>query len=155
METDIYIKVWALLPWMRSSATRPCCFKSRGEERIACSLDEHGIEYQYEHPLAVLDRGKVRLWYPDFRLPDYQVWIEYCGRMSDPRYREGMERKKKVYAENGIEALLYGLGDVFGPDWPKPLLASVEALLHGRYVALRQKRASLLRSKAQRDTEWS
>jgi len=46
------------------------CFKSRGEVQIARFLDRNKLTYRYEHPLAVLDKGKTRIWYPDFLLPD-------------------------------------------------------------------------------------
>jgi len=41
-------------------------YKSWGEEQIARLLDRYGTSYQYEYPVAVVDRGKTRIWYPDF-----------------------------------------------------------------------------------------
>ena len=46
-------------------------YKSWGEEQIARLLDRNRITYQYEYPVAVVDRGKTRIYYPDFRLPEY------------------------------------------------------------------------------------
>ena len=43
-------------------------FRSRGETQIARCLTRYHIPYFYEHPLAVLDEGKTRVWYPDFQL---------------------------------------------------------------------------------------
>ena len=51
-------------------------FKSKGEIEIAELLEKSGIEYRYEQPLAVVDRGKVRTLYPDFYLPEYGIIIE-------------------------------------------------------------------------------
>jgi len=39
-------------------------YKNWGEEQIARFLDRNGIVYKYEYPLAVVDRGKVRVYYP-------------------------------------------------------------------------------------------
>jgi hypothetical protein len=51
-------------------------FKSKGEYQIARFLERNQIRYQYEHPLAVVDRGRVRIWYPDFQLPEYGLILE-------------------------------------------------------------------------------
>lgn len=54
-------------------------FKSEGERQIARLLERCGIDYRYEYPLAVIERGKVRILYPDFLLPEYGVVLEYAG----------------------------------------------------------------------------
>jgi len=56
---------------------------SAGEKQVARMLDRYRIRYDYVHPMAVVDRGKVRLWYTDFWLPDYALAIEYCGVQSE------------------------------------------------------------------------
>lgn len=38
--------------------------RSQGEVQIARLLASRGIRYLYEQPLAVLDEGKLRVWYP-------------------------------------------------------------------------------------------
>ena len=69
--------------------TPPNAFKSAGEQRIADFLDRHGIKYIYEPPTAVTQHGKTRLWYPDFLLTEYGLYIEYYGRVGDPDYDLG------------------------------------------------------------------
>jgi hypothetical protein len=71
-------------------------FKSWGEEQIARLLDRNGIPYSYEHPLAVVDDGKVKIWYPDLTPPRYGLIIEYFGRTNDPGYLTGMAKKQAI-----------------------------------------------------------
>ena len=80
-------------------------FKSKGEVQIARLLDRSNIAYQYEHPAAVVDSGKVRIWYPDFRLPQYGMIIEYFGVNGKKDYDEQAKHKMCVYKQNGIEGL--------------------------------------------------
>lgn len=78
-------------------------FQSKGENEIATFLSEIGIDYSYEFPIAVVDNGKVKVWYPDFYLKDYQVVIEYFGMYEhNENYRENAKHKKKIFQECGI-----------------------------------------------------
>jgi len=114
-------------------------FKSWGEEQIARLLDRNSIPYLYEHPLAVVDQGKVKIWYPDFQLPGYGVLIEYFGRTNDADYGEGMQKKQAIYEGNGPTALLVTRQDLRG-DWPDVILHRIDAVLEGRLVEFRGKR---------------
>jgi len=78
-------------------APRVYDFKSRGEVQIARFLDRNSIAYQYEYPLAILDQGKTRIWYPDFQLPEYGMIIEYFGINGKSSYDEQARHKMKVY----------------------------------------------------------
>lgn len=80
-------------------------FKSKGETNLAGLLHVRGIKYKYEQPVAVVDRGKTKIWYPDFTLPEYGIIIEYAGMNNKPSYDEMIERKKEIYKKNGIEAI--------------------------------------------------
>ena len=81
------------------------CFKSRGEEQIARLFDRNNIAYCYEHPTAVVDRGKTRIWYPDFYLPEYGMIIEYFGVNGNEAYDKQARHKMEVYSVNGLEGL--------------------------------------------------
>ena len=85
--------------------TPPSAFKSAGEQRIADFLDHHGIRYIYEPPTAVTQHGKTRLWYPDFLLPEYGLYIEYYGRTGDPDYDRGILEKTAAYEASGLEVI--------------------------------------------------
>lgn len=110
-------------------------FRSWGETQIARMLDRHSITYLYEHPVAVIDDGKTRIWYPDFQLHGQGILIEYCGRYRDPHYAEGMARKRAVYAGNGLTALMY-TPELFRGDWSRRVLDQIERVHADRLAPL-------------------
>jgi hypothetical protein len=112
-----------------SSITRG--YRSRGEEQIARLLEREGITYQYEQPAAVVDGAKTKIWYPDFRLPEYGLIIEYFGVNGDPGYDERTKHKLEVYKQNGIEGLFLTESDLKG-DWPDRIMMQLEGILRGR-----------------------
>jgi len=115
----------------RAGADETPGYRSKAEVQIARLLDRHGIAYRYEHPLAVLDRGKVRLWYPDFYLPEYGVIIEYFGLHGNAGYEEQTKRKIEVYENTGMDGLFL-TEDWFRGDWPGRILAGIEGILKER-----------------------
>ena len=106
-------------------------YKSKAEIQIARLLDRERIAFRYEHPLAVIDRSKARIWYPDFSLSDYGMIIEYFGMNDDPGYRERAEHKMQVYRENGIEGVFL-TEESFQGDWPARIVGQIEGILQGR-----------------------
>jgi len=106
-------------------------YKSWGEEQIARLLDKNQIAYQYEYPLAVIDRGKIRLNYPDFHLKDFGIIIEYFGVNGNSNYDEQAQHKIEVYKQAGIDGL-YLTRDSLRGDWPKKILGGIEDILKGR-----------------------
>ena len=106
-------------------------YKSWGEEQIARLLDRNRIMYQYEYPLVVVDRGKTRIYYPDFRLPAYGLIIEYFGVNGDSGYDERTRHKMEVYKQVGIEGLFL-TKDSFKGDWPTRIMSQIEGILKNR-----------------------
>ena len=119
-------------------------YQSQGERQIASFLDCHKIPFLYEHPLAIVDRGKTRLWYPDFQLPTLGVFIEYGGRLSDAEYAQGWRRKKQVYLENRLSPVMLTASDLKG-NWPMDLARMIESVLEERLADLREKACKLVR----------
>lgn len=117
--------------YILDSRKRPPELKSWGERQIALLLERSGIDYFYEHPLAVVDEGKVRIWYPDFQLPHYGMLIEYFGMIDDPAYAAGTEKKKAVYEANGLTAMLL-TPEAFRGEWPSRILDQIEGVLIDR-----------------------
>ena len=91
--------------------------KSYGEADIANFLYMNGVSYEYEKEYCVDTRTEDRAqYYPDFYLPDYDLYIEYYGidrkgnvpeyftsrngMSPSEEYREGMEWKRKIHEEN-------------------------------------------------------
>jgi len=75
------------------------------ERDVAGYLDELGISYEFEYPVFVKDeRGRPRLWTPDFYLIDIKIYIEvYESESFD------LEYNKKIYAENKIDIIFLPL----------------------------------------------
>ncbi len=106
-------------------------YRSKAEVQIARLLDREGIAFRYEHPLAVVDRKRTRIWYPDFYLPEYGMIIEYFGMNDDPGYRERAEHKMQVYRETGIEGVFLTEESLRG-DWPARVVGQIEGVLRER-----------------------
>ncbi len=106
-------------------------FKSKGEREIAHYLESRRMAYQYEYPLAIVDRGQTRIWYPDFRLPDSGMIIEYFGVNGDSNYNEQMINKMRVYREAGIEGVYLMEPTMRGP-WQEMIDERIEQVLKGR-----------------------
>jgi DNA helicase-4 len=107
-------------------------YKSWGEEQIARLLERNDICFQYEYPLALLDDGKLRIYYPDFRLPDYGgLIIEYFGLKGDPSYDSQSRHKTDLYKQAGIEAILLDRDSLRG-DWPTRIVSAIETNLRNR-----------------------
>ena len=124
---------------LRSGSTR----KSRGEQQLARFLDRAGLDYFYEHPLAVIDRGKTRIWYPDFWLPEQGVLLEYAGVAHDASYTQRIEHKKGVYANMGLPALFLDPG-FFAGYWPARILESLATIQEDRLAKVRNAMDQLL-----------
>ena len=80
-------------------------YHSKGEYQIAHFLKDMQIEFEYEFPIAIIDDdGKVKIWYPDFYLKEYQIVIEYFGMYNyNEAYKENAEYKKKIFKQCGIQ----------------------------------------------------
>lgn len=117
-------------------------YRSEGERQIARFLEHHGIKYEYEQPLAVVDRGKVRIWYPDFHLPEYGLFFEYIGIEENNGYASQLEHKRKVYAEMGLPVIFMG-PESFNGLWPEKILKSIEGILEHRLQQFRRETVRL------------
>ena len=102
---------------------QPPPYRSRGEAKVARLLNEYGIPFLYEHPTTVYDRGRHRVWHPDFTLPTYHgMIVEYAGMPDLPDYMAGIRHKRKVYRANGIPAVFIYPGDIAMDRSPQRVL---------------------------------
>ena len=117
-------------------------FKSKGEREIAGFLEDQQIAYQYEYPLAVNDREKTRIWYPDFRLPEYGMILEYFGMNGDSSYNEQMAHKMKVYQDAGINGIYLTESTMRGP-WQEMVIERIEQTLEGKLRKIQRHRMDM------------
>jgi hypothetical protein len=102
-------------------------YRSRGEAQVGRLLDRYGLPFVYEQATLVYDRGRYRLWHPDFALPQYGgLIVEYAGMMDVPDYAAGIRHKRHAYARNGLRALFIYPRDLTGPAWPARLRARIQ-----------------------------
>ena len=111
-------------------------YKSRGERYIADFLEDSDIDFQYEYPLAIKDRDQVRIWYPDFTLPEYNMIIEYFGMNRDPGYKQQMAHKLFTYKEAGIDGIYLTESSLSG-NWQEQVLGRIEGRLEGKLQKIR------------------
>ena len=105
-------------------------YRSWGEHRIGTLLDKYGLPFIYEKPTAVLDSGKVRLWYPDFTL-SYGMLIEYFGINGNKEYNRRTEHKLAVYQQNQLDVLPVYPGDM-SKGWEQRILSRIDHTLDQR-----------------------
>lgn len=105
--------------------------KSKGEREIASFFDSVGIAYDYEYPLAVVDHGKTKIWYPDFRLRQYGVIVEYFGMNGNSHYNDMMTHKLRVYREAGFDGIFLLDSTMRGP-WQERLVDRIEQGIDGK-----------------------
>jgi len=71
------------------------------EKEVAEYLKQLRIYWIYESPIFVYDeKGRPRVWTPDFYLPQFGIYIEVCGS-EDFDY----EYRKKIYQDNQIHVI--------------------------------------------------
>lgn len=81
-------------------------YKSDAEKQIAEILDKNGIKFHYEFPIAVIDKEKTKIWYPDFYLYEFGIIIEFFGLYnSNKNYKKNAQHKKNVYKKLGFELI--------------------------------------------------
>jgi len=107
-------------------------YKSEGERRIASFLGQVEIPFEYEKPLAVVDRGKTKIWYPDFTLTDYgMILVEYFGVNGSQDYERRTRHKMRVYEANSIDVIPVYPQD-FKRDWQGQLMSDIYGILERR-----------------------
>jgi hypothetical protein len=109
-------------------------YRSDGERKIAGLLDQYKIKYVYEKPTLVQDNGsKLRLWYPDFTLPEFDILIEYYGMANggNDDYDKGVKRKQDVYL-NGHNKAISVYRSTFNGNWQQYILGGIQNILQKR-----------------------
>lgn len=88
-------------------------YDSKAERKIASYFKRKNIIYHH-HPTIKVPKcvwlfcvpfKDIKLE-PDFFLPEFDIFVEYWGRIEDPEYKKNNYKKKmKLYKENSIDVL--------------------------------------------------
>ncbi|MBS3093174.1 hypothetical protein J4456_01175 [Candidatus Pacearchaeota archaeon] len=99
-------------------------FRSKSEQIIAQILMKYGIRYEYEKQIRVNEiQGNNKLeslWYPDFFLTDYNIFVELIGKPEDRGYMEGFEKKKNIFKNENIPVLFVFPHEIWNFRGEKP-----------------------------------
>ena len=87
-----------------SSPAKPN-YRSAGEKQIAQFLDYSGLKFEYEPAVLIKERGFSRIWYPDFKLSDYGILIEYFGVERSHQYDEQRNYRLRTYEKNSLDVI--------------------------------------------------
>ncbi len=113
-------------------------YRSRGEAQVGRLLDRYGIPFFYENPLPIHDRGRYRIWHPDFTLPTYgNLIVEYAGMPDRSDYMAGVWHKQAAYAANQVPALFLYPHDLSGPVWPQKVIGQIQQAYHQHRGSMR------------------
>jgi len=102
-------------------------YKSRAEREIGKYLSGQRIPFVYEKPTAVMDSGKLKIWYPDFSL-HHGLIIEYFGVTGNSDYIASARHKLRVYRSNLYDVIPLYPADMV-PAWQDNLMRRMETLL--------------------------
>ena len=114
-------------------------YKSKGERKIAYFLDRNEIGYHYEPAVLVhAEKGKPRIWYPDFYLNEFKTYLEYFGMAGDRHYDQGIKAKQSAYKKSGLDVIsVYSW--MFKENWQGYIMKELERNTLNRYRSLMAK----------------
>ena len=112
-------------------------YESKEESSIAKMLKTYGIPFLYKQPTLVIENGKRMIEYADFFLPTYNgLAIDYIIESNSAIFR----RKKNVYQDNQIPAVLISRKYMQRPDWQKKLFNRLQNIYSNRTIYRQPKR---------------
>ena len=80
-------------------------------------------------------KQKQRLWYLDFYLPEFGMYVEYFGIINNPDYDKGIRTKRKVFSKMGMDVIeIYP--QMFAENWKGYILNKIEARVQRQYDKL-------------------
>lgn len=119
---------------------------------MAATLDQYGIPFVYERKVIVNDNGKNRTLRPDFYLPDFNLHIEYYGRVGNQDYDIRTAKKQTLYAANNINVISIYPWDLV-QDWPNCLFARLPTSPNQQYQTPPMKQYSPTQNKPHYDNQ--
>ena len=102
-------------------------FETKEHKAIGDMLNSYGIPFFYKQPMLVIENGKRMLEYADFFLPTYNgLAIDYIIESNSGVFR----RKKNVYQDNQIPAVVIGKKDIRKSTWASQLYSKLQQVYH-------------------------
>ena len=102
-------------------------YQSQAHKDIAQSLNSYNIPFVYKQPMLVVENGKRMIEYADFFLPTYNgLAIDYIIESNSAIF----QRKKNIYQDNQIPAVLVGRRDLNKPNWASRLYGTLQQIYH-------------------------
>ena len=130
-------------------------YKSDGEKKIGDYLQNREISFSYERPVAVVDSGKTKLWYPDFFLDDYHILIEYLGMNGNQQSAKMNDYKRGVYRANRFYVIeIYPTDFRFRETWQDKIDSGIRNTLEGRVRDYTSKARTYHQTKPYRQTSF-
>ena len=112
-------------------------YESKEEASIAKMLKSYNIPFLYKQPTLVIENGKRMIEYADFFLPTYNgLAIDYIIESNSAIYR----RKKNIYQDNQMPAVLISRKDLHRPNWQKKLHDTLQNTYRNRSAYRQPKR---------------
>ena len=102
-------------------------YQSQEHRKIAQALNSYNLPFVYKQPMLVVENGRKMIEYADFFLPGYNgLAIDYIIESNSAIFR----RKKNVYQDNQIPAILVGKKDLKQPNWASRLYGTLQQIYH-------------------------
>lgn len=104
-------------------------YETTEHKTIADALKSYDIPFNYKQPTLVIENGKRMIEYADFFLPSYNgLAIDYIIESNSAVFR----RKKNVYQDNQVPAVLVSRGDIARPNFAGALYKAIESAYRPR-----------------------
>ncbi|WP_407523001.1 hypothetical protein PDL71_16300 [Lacibacter sp. MH-610] len=105
---------------------------SNAEREMALYLNSIGLWWEYESAVYILDdKGRPRVWTPDFYLPSLGMYVEVVGDGENPNYSWRME----IYAQNKIPIIF--IAPYQNYDWRNELINDIKDIHQQRWEIIK------------------
>ncbi len=83
-------------------------------------IDAIGLRCAFESAVYILDdKGRPRVWTPDFYIPDLGIYIEVVGDNENPNY----SWRKAIYTKNHVPIIF--IASYQSQDWQAEIVAEI------------------------------
>lgn len=106
---------------------------SKAEYMASQFLKQLNLYWVYEHPVYLLDdKGRPRVWTPDFYLPDLGLHIEIVGDGENPNY----SWREMIYEMNHIPIIFVSIYKI--TNWQDYLIDKINEMHRSRWDLIKR-----------------